>query len=175
MRLAGYFLYVSNRECDGRAQCSSPTACPVRDGNRCRCSVGVESEDDRLAGRGRGDGHECAACDHQAQPGDLAKAVLAGTMHRRSSKTLEVLFWISVLWLFVVAISTATDIGQKHQHSWISSDIVGLILSAIIVLFLHAWAEASDQSAPTHAPEAFRGSRPAAAAGNSAPTVTASH
>lgn len=83
----------------------------------------------------------------------LRRLFLAEPMHRRSSKVLRVLFWISVLWLVAVAGTTATDISEKHQHTWVGSDLALLIISAVIVLFLHIWAEASEQHGSGHIPE----------------------
>lgn len=87
-------------------------------------------------------------------PVTLRRLLLMEPMHRRSSKVVRVLFWISVIWLCVGAIVTAGDISASSQHSWVGSDIALLIVSALIVLLLHIWAEASDQSTPVPTPDA---------------------
>ncbi len=87
-------------------------------------------------------------------PVTLRRLLLMEPMHRRSSKAIRVLFWISVIWLCVAAITTATDISRNSQYNWLASDIVVLIVSALIVLLLHIWAEASDQPSPVPAPDA---------------------
>jgi hypothetical protein len=108
-------------------------------------------------------------------PVTLRRLLLIEPMHRRSSKVVRVLFWISVLWLCVGAIATAGDIGRNSQHSWVGSDIALLVVSALIVLMLHIWAEASDQSSPVPTPDAtLEGRATSAAHGATTGTITAS-
>jgi hypothetical protein len=108
-------------------------------------------------------------------PVTLRRLLLIEPMHRRSSRVVRVLFWISVIWLCVGAIATAGDIGRNSQHSWIGSDIALLVVSALIVLLLHIWAEASDQSSPVPTPHAtLEGHATSAAHGATTGTITAS-
>ncbi len=108
-------------------------------------------------------------------PVTLRRLLLMEPMHRRSSKVVRVLFWISVIWLCVGAIATAGDISSNSQHSWVGSDIALLIVSALIVLLLHIWAEASDQSSPVPTPDGTLDRRATSAAhGATAGTIAAS-
>jgi hypothetical protein len=81
-------------------------------------------------------------------PVTVRRLLLMEPLHRRTSKVVRVLFWISATWLCVAAAVTAGDISSNRQHAWVGSDIALLVISGVIVLLLHIWAEASEHVSP---------------------------
>jgi hypothetical protein len=108
-------------------------------------------------------------------PVTVRRLLLMEPLHHRTSKAVRVLFWISATWLCVAAAVTAGDISSSRRHAWLGSDIALLVISAVIVLLLHIWAEASEHAAPLSPADAtVGGSAPAAVPDPPSGTLTAS-